>query len=108
MSVSFDEINDWVIARPEFTRLDALAAKEFQSAMTDHCSGANRVVLDLANVTFIDSRGLATLVSIFKILASGGTLRLANVSSQVQVLLTLTRLNTLFPAFGSVEEAVDA
>ena len=106
MLVNFREVNDWLVARPEFPRLDALAAREFTSAMIDHCSGADRLVLDLANVTFIDSRGLATLVSIFKVLSTGGILRLANVSDPVAILLTLTRLNTLFPSFGSVEEAI--
>ncbi len=108
MLVSFTEVNDWVVARPEFPRLDALTTEGFKAAMIDHCSGADRVVLDLANVAFIDSRGLATLVSIFKVRATGGILRLANVSGQVEVLLTLTRLNTLFPAFGSVDAAINA
>lgn len=108
MQIDFEERDNWLVAQPQFPRLDAAAAKGFSSAMVERCSGSIHVILDLRHVTFIDSRGLAALVSVFKLLSTGGILRLANLNDQVEILLTMTRLNTLFPAFSSVDAAVEA
>lgn len=108
MLIDFKELDNWLVARPEFPRLDALVAQDFTTAMVARCSGSTQVILDLAHVNFIDSRGLSALISISKALSTGGRLRLANVSDQVDILLTMTRLNTLFPVCSSVEQAMNA
>lgn len=107
MLIDFRELHDWLIAKPEFPRLDARIAQDFASVMVERCSGSTQVILDLANVQFIDSRGLSALVSISKVLSTGGILRLANISDQVEILMTMTRLSTFFPIFGSVDEAIE-
>ncbi len=108
MFIDFEEKDHWLVARPSFQRLDASSAQEFTSSMVERCSGSDHVVLDLTSVTFIDSRGLAALVSVFKLLSTGGVLRLANLNDQVELLLTMTRLKALVPAFGSVDAAIQA
>jgi len=65
------------------------------------------IVVDLAQVEWMNSTGLGILISSFTTLRSnGGVLKLANVTEKIQSLLTITKLVTVFEAFDSVDEAV--
>ena len=59
--------------------------------------GRVRVALDLANMSYIDARGLGELVTAFTTLRrSGGQLTLIAPSVWVRQLLAVTRLDTVF------------
>ncbi|MFN8075722.1 MAG: STAS domain-containing protein [Kineosporiaceae bacterium] len=59
--------------------------------------GGQDVVLDLSQVSFLDSSGLGVLVGALKrTRAAGGSLRLAGCSGSVLDVLTLTGLNRVF------------
>ena len=67
------------------------------------------IVLDLSDVTFIDSSGLGTLVRLLSGLrARGGDLHLCNVPEVASKALKLTNLHTLFQMHASVADAVAA
>ena len=69
--------------------------------------GKKKLVLDLKNVTLIDSSGLGALVSAHSSAQSGGaTLRLCNLGSKTNQLLQVTRLVTVFEVSDSEAEAV--
>lgn len=71
--------------------------------------GRTRLVVDLAQVKFIDSFGLGALVSALRVVrAAGGDLKLAGVPPSVEAVLRLTRLNTVFDCHGSMEDALKA
>ena len=66
-----------------------------------------KVVLNLGDVSYIDSGGLGQLVSSYGSLAkTSGGLKLLNVNKKNHDLLSITRLVTIFDAYDSVEEAV--
>lgn len=66
-----------------------------------------RVVLDLAQMGFINSEGLGGLVSFYNRLTErGGELRLAAANDQIASVLETTHLNQLFPVFGDTESAI--
>ncbi len=68
---------------------------------------AKKVVVDLTEVGYVDSSGLATLVEMLKKTKSqGGSLGLAGMSEKVRSLFEITKLDKLFPIFASQEEAV--
>ena len=71
--------------------------------------GHHQVLLNLKNVSYVDSAGLGTLLakqtSVQKL---GGALRLANLTSTVRDLLTVTKLVTVFDTFESEEEALES
>ncbi|HXY15911.1 MAG TPA: STAS domain-containing protein [Terriglobales bacterium] len=70
-------------------------------------AGKKRIVLNLANVTYIDSAGLGTLVAIFNNARSqGSTLKLANLGSKSKEVMQLARLMTFFEIFDSDSAAV--
>ena len=60
-------------------------------------SNVSKLVLNLAEVSYIDSSGLGELVSAYTTARSKGcTVKLLNVQSKVQDLLTVTKLYTVF------------
>ena len=69
--------------------------------------GKKKLVLDLKNVSLIDSAGLGTLVSVRHSANSRGTsLRLCNLGTRTNELLQVTRLVTVFEVSNSEAEAV--
>lgn len=67
------------------------------------------IVLNLAQVSYIDSGGLGQLVSSFASVArTGGAMKLLNVNQRNHDLLSITRLVTVFQTFGSEQEAVES
>jgi anti-sigma B factor antagonist len=72
-------------------------------------SDLTQVVLDLSEVTFMDSSGLGTLVRLTSSLrARGGDLRLCSVPEVVSKVLKLTNLNRLFEMHPTEVDAVAA
>ncbi len=69
--------------------------------------GVKRVVLDLANVKWMNSSGLGALMSgLTTMKNSGGDLRLSSVADKVESLLMITQLLKIFKTFESVDAAV--
>jgi len=67
----------------------------------------DRVVVDLADVTYIDSSGVASLVEAFQVARKkGGFFGLANVSAGVMRVLSLTRLDRVFAIHPDVDAAI--
>ncbi len=70
-------------------------------------AGRKNVVLDLREVEFMNSSGLAMLInSLTTTKSSGGDLRLANASEKILTLIKVTKLSSVFQTFESVEDAV--
>lgn len=70
---------------------------------------APRLVLNLKNVTYIDSGGLGTLVGLYTSAnSSGGEIKLANLTPRVGQLLQVTKLVTVFDVYDTEEDAVRA
>jgi anti-sigma B factor antagonist len=69
----------------------------------------NRVVINLADVSYIDSGGLGQLVSCYSSVAkTNGGLKLLHVSRKNHDLLAITRLVTIFDTFDSEDEAIQS
>ena len=68
--------------------------------------GKNKVILNLAQVDFINSSGLGTLVSILKeVRLAKGRLVLSNLASYVEEIFEITQLSHIFEIFPSEAEA---
>jgi anti-sigma B factor antagonist len=67
----------------------------------------DKVVINLKDVSYVDSSGLATLVEILKNLrAYGGKLKLAALSDKVRGLFEITKLDKLFDISADENSAV--
>ncbi len=63
-------------------------------------NGHKKLLLNLAEVSYIDSSGIGELVSAFTTVANqGGAVKLLNLTKRVQDLLQITKLYTVFDVF---------
>jgi anti-sigma B factor antagonist len=70
-------------------------------------SGAAKVLINLADVTTIDSSGVGELVSAFTTATNrGAKLKLANLPAKVNDILQITQLITVFEVYDSEDEAL--
>ncbi len=68
--------------------------------------GFTRIILNLEEVSYIDSVGLSTLVSTYTTTRKqGGDLKLLNLTKRVHDLLQITRLSTVFEIYDTLEDA---
>jgi len=79
-----------------------------RDALRDQVSKGNRkILLNLGDVTYIDSSGIGELVSGFTTVAnSGGTLKLLGLTKRVKDLLQITKLYTVFDVHEDEAHAV--
>ncbi|GAB4341434.1 MAG: STAS domain-containing protein [Candidatus Abyssubacteria bacterium] len=65
------------------------------------------IVVDLSDVTYIDSSGVATLVESLQLSSKyGGTFRLVGLNDHVSEVFKLARLQRVFMIYDSVDEAL--
>ena len=70
-------------------------------------ASGGRIVLDFADLSYLDSAGLGEMVGSYaSVTNQGGQIKLLNVQSKVQDLLAITKLYTVFAAYSNEEEAV--
>ncbi len=89
-------------------RLDLVSAGAVKQKFADLVAvGQRRLVVDLAEVSFIDSTGLTSLISGLKATRQGGgDLRIARPTQQARTILGLTTLDRVLHIYQSVEEAL--
>jgi anti-sigma B factor antagonist len=69
--------------------------------------GEKRMLLNLRDVTYMDSAGLGALVQSFAtVTRQGGRLKLVNTTARLQDLLTITKLATVFEMFDTEPAAI--
>jgi anti-sigma B factor antagonist len=72
-------------------------------------SNHKKIVLNMSNVTYIDSAGLGTLVATFHSARSqGGTLKLSNLGAKFKEVLQVTKLLTVFDVYDNETAAVQS
>ena len=112
MKIDIAEQNGAAVVRPTSSRVDLEVAGEFRAALVQLIdSGHRHLVVDMSDVSFVDSSGLGALVSALKtlkVLKGGGDVRLANVQPPVVALLEIIRLHRVFASYPSVDQAVQS
>lgn len=88
-------------------RIDASAAIGFKEAVrTASADGDGAVLLDLTDVQFIDSSGLGAIVASMKALGKERTMVLAGLTENVAKVFKLTRMDSVFAVFATIEAAL--
>ena len=100
MLMETDMVNEMFLVRVKEDRLMANKAAEFRTTIADFVEAGNtKLVLDLSEVKFLDSSGLGAIVSIRKMVGTGGSLVLCGLTEQVRSVFRLTRMDTVFEIF---------
>jgi anti-sigma B factor antagonist len=98
-----------LIAKVLDVRIGADVAPRFKEDMIGYVKRGNHaIVLDLSNVSFIDSSGLGALISCLKSMGSDRELVLCGTRGTVTSMFKLTRMDKVFRMFSNSDEAVSA
>lgn len=69
--------------------------------------GAKKIILNLGDISYIDSAGVGELVSTFtSTINAGGQLKLLHLTKKIRELLTITKLLTVFQVFDDEKAAL--
>lgn len=107
MEFSTSAPSDGVVVVSCDGRLNMVAAPPLTSLLRSLVEeGTTRIVVDLADTSFVDSSGLGALVGGLKhARQAGGDLRLAAAGEQVRTVLQLTNLDRVLRPHDTVEDA---
>lgn len=109
MQVTTTAHGDTIVAVVHEDRIDASSAVQFKDMMQAIGRTANsRVILDLAQVQFLDSSGLGAVVAVMKAYSPDKTLELAGLNPVVQKVFRLTRMDKVFKVYESSAQALEA
>ena len=107
MSLASTDADGVRIVTMNDSRIDAAIAIRFKEDMRTATEDApGRVVLDLSQVDFIDSSGLGAIVASMKQLREAQHLDLAGLSPTVSKVFKLTRMDTVFDIFDTLDDAI--
>jgi anti-sigma B factor antagonist len=83
-------------------------ASSFRDTIRDLAAGGHKkMLLNLGEISYIDSSGIGELVSGFTTVSNqGGTMKLLNLTKRVQDLLQITKLYTVFEVHDDEAKAV--
>jgi anti-sigma B factor antagonist len=72
-------------------------------------SNGKKIILNLADVNYIDSSGIGELVSTYTTVTNnGGQLKLLNLTKKIQELLAITKLLTVFQVYEDEQAALNS
>ena len=88
-------------------RLVAAYTVDFQNQVASHMGQARNILLDLSNMSHIDSSGLGALVYLLqKTTNAGGTVKLACLQARPRIIFDITKVFRVFEIFDTVETAM--
>jgi anti-sigma B factor antagonist len=90
--------------------IDLYTAPDLKQVLTTAIDGGERrIVIDLTDVSFLDSTALGVLIGAVKRLRTrGGALAIVNVDSSIAKTFEITGLDQIFTILTTREDAIDA
>jgi anti-sigma B factor antagonist len=84
-------------------------SSSLRSLVRDLLNQSNEIVLDLKEVSYIDSGGLGTLVALYASAHKvGGEIKMSRLGPRANEVLQITKLMTIFDVYDDVDAAVAA
>ena len=106
MEMRFEKHNNILIAHLQMF-LDHAGAENFKYVLQERMNPGEIIILDLEKLVNIDTFGLDALLAVAqKAIEMESKIILANVSSDMQIVLDITKVYRVFEIFASVEEAL--
>ena len=108
MEISNEPRNGCTVLHVLAERIDAACAVQFKDAINAQLGdSASRVILDLSEVNFVDSSGLGAIVSIYKGQLGHRPIDLCCLSTTVDKVFKLTRMDQVFAIFSNMDTALN-
>jgi anti-anti-sigma factor len=100
-----EESDDLLVIRLEAEQWDLHTSEELARLLAPAHRHPN-VIVDMSNVTYMDSTCLSRLIAMRRERGTLGPVRLVVSSEQIRHLLRIVRFDHLWPTFGSLEQAM--
>lgn len=109
MTYTVDKQEKYTLLKLDETKLDATVSPELKSTfVTLNSEGTKSIVLDLANVKYVDSSGLSAILIGNRLCnEQQGALVLSSVSEHVMKLIKISQLEKVLNITPTVEEGID-
>ncbi len=110
MKYSIDKNEQYSILKLHEEKLDSPLSPALKSEfVTLNAEGIKNIIIDLAEVKYVDSSGLSALLVGNRIYnEDGGIFILASLNDHVMKLIKISQLNNVLNLLPTVEEAIDA
>ena len=88
--------------------IDVYTAPDLKSVVSGMIAeGINHVIIDMTQVSYMDSSAFGVLLSALKnVKPSGGSVNLARCNASIEKILGLTKLDTIFVLHKTLEDAI--
>jgi anti-sigma B factor antagonist len=107
MNISEEVNGNLVILKMREARLDATIAPALRAALIDSIGkGHQDLILDLGDVSFMDSSALSALIAAVKKLGPVGSIAVAAMRAPVARLFSLTKMDRVFSVNATVHDAI--
>ena len=107
MNLITDRSQGIAIIRVNETRLTYPVLNDFTSTITAIIGSGERVLLDLSNVTYVDSAAIGCLMDLYRQAeAAGGALKLAGVQKRVETMLSMTGAESVLDVHADEPSAI--
>lgn len=107
MQIHQKKYGEILTLRVENDRIDAASAIEFKDQMRAAAQNLpQRVILDLRNVTFVDSSGLGAIVNAKKTMGAKTQFDLCGLNGAVDKVFKLTRMDSVFDIYSRLDQAL--
>lgn len=109
MKFSVEKKEKYTLFKLEDEKLNTLNAPKLKSELVIlNAGGVKNIILDLSEVTFVDSSGLSAILIGNRLCKNvNGTFAVCNLNDYVTKLIKISQLDTILNIFPTKEEAVD-
>ncbi|WP_031479461.1 STAS domain-containing protein [Maridesulfovibrio frigidus] len=109
MNLSQERSGNYLVVEINESRVDSTNFTRLESSLCELIEGGEKnLIINLSQVFFMDSSGIAGLLPSVKSLAEDGSLFLVGLTSTVLQLFNLGKLDTIFEIYPSVEEVLES
>ena len=106
MEMRFEYIDNVLIAHLQMF-LDRNGAENFKYVLSERLKPGEKIILDLEKLVNIDNYGLDALLAMAqKALENQSLIKLAGVSTDMQIVLDITKVYRVFEIYPTIEDAV--
>ncbi len=108
MEIITEELDSAIVLTIETDVLDAGNTDAFKASIFPFLDNNEQVILDLSQLTFIDSSGCGTLLSCYNQMKSkSGRLKIFGVQEQILQVFDLIRLDRIIDIFNTKDAALE-
>lgn len=109
MEFTVDKYENYSIAKINQEKVDSAVSPELKSEFMNIAQdGVKNLIVDMANVKYVDSSGLSALLVGNRSFNESGVFVLYNVTDHVMKLISISQLDKVMNIVASQEEAADA